>query len=157
MSKFRNTSVLPLGFVKSGDTVHQVYPTNKDGEPIVLNIDQFSGQSFMKNENGFIMNDIQAFNETRSDGIARAILSRCPVFKSDTREDGLSVEERLSEIIPENACSPAEFLSVSKRIATIRYNREQAKLEQLRAAQEVQLRKLRQPKKVDVPKPVETK
>lgn len=148
MSKFRSTPVLPLGFIKSGDTVHQLYQTNEDGVRVVLNIDQFSGQLFMKNENGFIMNDIQAFNETRSDGIARTILSRCPVFKSDSKEDGLSVEERLSEIIPENACSPAEFLAVSKRIATIRYNRDQSRLEQARALDEQQRK--RSPKKVDV-------
>lgn len=148
MSKFRVSPVLPLGFIKSGDTVHQLYQTNEDGVRVVLNIDQFSGQSFMKNENGFIMNDIQAFNETRSDGIARTILSRCPVFQSDTIDDGLSVEERLSEIIPENACSPAEFLAVSKRIATIRYYREQSRLEEARARAAQQRKPT--PKKVDV-------
>lgn len=151
MSKFCVTCVSPIHFKVINENIIDTRLKTEENNLVVLPVDQFSGQSFMKNENGFIMNDIQAFNETQSDGIARAILSRTPVFKKDTVEDGLSVDQRLDEIIPSNCCSPAEFSRISKKIATIRYQREQARQEAIIAAQQAALKK--QPKKVNVEKP----
>ena len=100
MSKFRSNPVSPIHFLVIGENIIDTRSKTEENNMVVLPIDQFSGQPFMKNANGFIMNDIQAFNETQSDGIARAILSRTPVFKKDITEDGLSVDQRLNEIIP---------------------------------------------------------
>lgn len=153
MSKFRVKCVSPIHFQVINESVIDTRLKTEENNLVVLPVDQFSGQPFMKNENGFIMNDIQAFNETQSDGIARAILSRCPVFKKDTVEDGLSVEERLDDIIPSNCCSPAEFARISKKIATQRYQRALARQEAAIADQKDALRN--KPKKVDVVKPKE--
>lgn len=151
MSKFRVKSVSPIPFLVINENVIDTRLKTEENNLVVLPVDQFSGQPFMKNENGFIMNDIQAFNETQSDGIARAILARTPVFKKDTSEDGLSVDQRLDEIIPSNCCSPAEFSRISKHIATQRYQRELARQEAAIAAQHAALNK--QPKRVDVVQP----
>lgn len=148
MSKFRSISVSPIHFLVIGENIIDTRFKTEENNMVILPVDQFSGQPFMKNANGFIMNDIQAFNETQSDGIARAILSRTPVFKKDTTEDGLSVEQRLNEIIPSNCCSPAEFARISKHIATQRYEREQARQAAILVKQQAALK--RQPKKVDV-------
>ena len=110
MSKYRVKSVSPIPFLVINENLIDTRLKTEENNLVVLPVDQFSGQPFMKNENGFIMNDIQAFNETQSDGIARAILARTPVFKKDTSEDGLSVDQRLDEIIPSNCCSPADQL-----------------------------------------------
>lgn len=151
MSKFRIKSVSPIPFLVINENVIDTRLKTEENNLVVLPVDQFSGQPFMKNENGFIMNDIQAFNETQSDGIARAILARTPVFKKDTVEDGLSVDQRIDEIIPSNCCSPAEFSRISKHIATQRYQREQARQAAILASQQAVMKK--QPKKVNVEKP----
>ena len=151
MSKFRIKSVSPIPFLVINENVIDTRLKTEENNLVVLPVDQFSGQPFMKNENGFIMNDIQAFNETQSDGIARAILARTPVFKKDTVEDGLSVDQRIDEIIPSNCCSPAEFSRISKHIATQRYQREQARQAAILASQQAAMKK--QPKKVNVEKP----
>ena len=148
MSKYRVKSVSPIQFLVINENVFDTRLKTEENNLVVLPVDQFSGQPFMKNENGFIMNDIQAFNETQSDGIARAILARTPVFKKDTSEDGLSVDQRLDEIIPSNCCSPAEFSRISKHIATQRYQREQERQAAILAAQQAALKS--KPKKVDV-------
>ena len=148
MSKFRSISVSPIHFLVIGENIIDTRFKTEENNMVILPVDQFSGQPFMKNANGFIMNDIQAFNETQSDGIARAILSRTPVFKKDTTEDGLSVEQRLNEIIPSNCCSPAEFARISKHIVTQRYEREQARKAAILVKQQAALK--RQPKKVVV-------
>ena len=140
MSKYRIKSVSPIPFLVINENVIDTRLKTEENNLVVLPVDQFSGQPFMKNENGFIMNDIQAFNETQSDGIARAILARTPVFKKDTVEDGLSVDQRLDEIIPSNCCSPAEFSRISKHIATQRYQRELARQEAAIAAQQAALK-----------------
>ena len=151
MSKFRVKSVSPIPFLVINENVIDTRLKTEENNLVVLPVDQFSGQPFMKNENGFIMNDIQAFNETQSDGIARAILARTPVFKKDTVEDGLSVDQRIDEIIPSNCCSPAEFSRISKHIATQRYQRELARQEAAIAAQQAALKP--KPKQVDVVQP----
>lgn len=151
MSKFRVKCVSPIHFQVINEIVIDTRLKTEENNLVVLPVDQFSGQPFMKNENGFVMNDIQAFNETQSDGIARAILSRCPVFKKDTAEDGLSVEERLDDIIPSNCCSPAEFSRISRKIATQQYQRAQARQAAALAAQQAALKK--EPKKVNVEQP----
>ena len=151
MSKYRIKSVSPIPFLVINENVIDTRLKTEENNLVVLPVDQFSGQPFMKNENGFIMNDIQAFNETQSDGIARAILARTPVFKKDTLEDGLSVDQRLDEIIPSNCCSPAEFSRISKHIATQRYQRELARQEAAIAAQQAALKP--KPKQVDVVQP----
>ena len=151
MSKFRVKSVSPIPFLVINENVIDTRLKTEENNLVVLPVDQFSGQPFMKNENGFIMNDIQAFNETQSDGIARAILARTPVFKKDTVEDGLSVDQRIDEIIPSNCCSPAEFSRISKHIATQRYQREQERQAAILAARQAALNK--QPKRVNVEQP----
>ena len=153
MSKYRVKSVSPIPFLVINEYVIDTRLKTEENNLVVLPVDQFSGQPFMKNENGFIMNDIQAFNETQSDGIARAILARTPVFKKDISEDGLSVDQRLDEIIPSNCCSPAEFSRISKHIATQRYQRVQDRQAAILAAQKDALKS--KPKKVDVVQPKE--
>ena len=46
-------------------TIYEDIERFEDGTPKVVNIDQFSGQEFMVNANGFIMNDIMAFEEAQ--------------------------------------------------------------------------------------------
>lgn len=138
MSKYRISPVPPVHFAV-GEFVVDLRPRLESNHLDLLPVDQFSGQSFMKNENGFIMNDIEAFNNAQSDSIARTILSRCPVFKKDRSEDGLEVTERLDRIIPENCCSPAEFSAISKRIATLEFNKRQAAIDVAMEAQQAAL------------------
>lgn len=148
-SKIRVAPVAPIEFDLSGAQPEFVGLKDKDGIPKILPIDQFSGQSFMQNECGWIKNDIQAYEDTQNDSVARAILQRCPVFTQD-KPDNLSIDERLSEVIPSNISSPAEFVSISKHIASVRYNREQERAKLVAEAAAKLRDASRQPKKVDV-------
>lgn len=114
--------------VDSDGVIYTVERINSDGTVKQLPIDQFAGQPFMLNENGWIKNDIQAYEEAQSDSVARKILSRINVSQMDTKEDGLSLDDRLAEIIPSNYSSPAEFMRISRRLGELNYARQQAKL-----------------------------
>lgn len=148
-SKIRINPVSSIEFDFTGDKVSFKGELNKDGSPKLLPIDQFSGQPFMENECGWIKNDIQAYEDSQNDSVARAILQRCPVFTQD-KPDNMSVDERLSEVIPSNISSPAEFVRISKHIASVRYQRA-VEREKLPAEAAAKMSKVKsQPKKVDV-------
>lgn len=83
---------------------------NPDGSPKQVNIDQFSGQPFMCNDNGFICNDIMQFESAQSDSIARAVLSRCQILKSPSLPADMTVEDAFKQVVPANWSSPAEFV-----------------------------------------------
>lgn len=83
---------------------------NADGSSVCVNIDQFSGQPFMENENGFICNDIMQFEQAQSDSVARAVLSRCQVLKSPSLPADMTLEQAFKQVIPANWSSPAEFV-----------------------------------------------
>lgn len=148
-NKIRVSCALPMAFRKVGDFAIDIRQRNEDKSVKCLPIDQFSGQPFMLNDCGFIMNDIEAFENTQSDSIARAVLSRVPVFKTSDADDGLSVTERLQEVLPANCCSPAEFARASKYIARVRYQRAADKAA-ARAAAVAAARTKDSPKKVDI-------
>ena len=133
-SKIRKSPSTPIGFkFNSDNSLVDVRPVNKDGSLKVLPIDQFPSQPFMHNEDGWIMNDIAAYEKAQNDSLARAILQRCPVIADSSKDDGLTVDERLKEIIPHNASSPSEFVAVSKHIASVRYARQVAKEKEIAA------------------------
>ena len=133
-SKIRISPSVPVGYkLNSDNSLVDVRPINKDGSLKVLPIDLFPSQPFMHNEEGWIMNDIAAYERAQNDSLARAILQRCPVLADSSRDDGLTVDERLKEIIPANASSPSEFVAVSKHIASVRYSRQVAKEKEIAA------------------------
>ena len=134
-SKIRKSVNLPIGFVVFDDGhVGDNRVKNDDGSLKLLAIDQFPSMPFMQNEDGWVMNDIAAYERAQNDSLARSILQRVPVLADSSKVDGLSVNERLKEIIPASASSPAEFIQVSKYIAKVRYDRE---LSRQRIIQEV--------------------
>lgn len=98
-----------------------------------LNVDQFSGKIFMLNENGFPMNDIEAFETSQSDSVARVVLQRIREIHPESIQQNLSAEQMFSRVMPANWSSPAEFVRASKMFAERFYN-ESA---QMRAAQAV--------------------
>lgn len=122
-SKIRRLVVIPIGYNVTENGVEDLRLKNRDGSLKLLPIDQFPSQHFMQNEDGWVMNDIAAYERAQSDSLARAILQRCPVLADSSKDDGLTVDERLKEIIPASASSPAEFVQVSKHIASVRYSR----------------------------------
>lgn len=122
-SKIRRSVVIPIGYILSENGVEDIRLKNKDRSLKLLPIDQFPSQPFMQNEDGWVMNDIAAYERAQNDSLARAILQRCPVLADSSKDDGLTVDERLKEIIPASASSPAEFVQVSKHIASVRYSR----------------------------------
>lgn len=96
-----------------------------------LNIDQFSGKRFMLNENGFPMNDIEAFETSQSDSVAQAVLQRIKEIHPESIQQNLTPEQMFARVMPSNWSSPAEFVRASKMFAERFYN-ESA---QMRAAQ----------------------
>lgn len=94
------------------------YPKREDGvTPIQLDVDQFSGQPFMLNANGFICNDIMMFEQCQSDSVARSILQRLKVLHPESLPQNLTIDEMMSSIVPANYGSPSEFVSAHKVIA----------------------------------------
>ena len=132
-SKIRRSVIIPIGYNVTSDGVVDVRLKNKDGSLKRLPIDQFPSQPFMQNEDGWVMNDIAAYERAQNDSLARAILQRCPVLADSSKDDGLTVDERLKEIIPAGASSPAEFIQVSKHIASVRYSRAMEKQREINA------------------------
>lgn len=146
ISKIRTSVCQHPCWLLGSKSINSVLPLDADRNVKRLPIDPFAGLSFMINEQGWLKNDIQAYEDTQNIGVARAILQRCPVFASD-KPDNLSLDERLSQIIPSNCSSPSEFVRVSKHIAAEQYARRVA---QEKALAEAQKAKINSPKKVDV-------
>lgn len=96
-----------------------------------LAIDQFSGKRFMLNENGFPMSDIEAFETSQSDSVARAVLQRIKQIHPESIAQNLTPEQMFSRVVPANWSSPAEFVRASKKFAECCYN----EAAQVRAAQ----------------------
>lgn len=93
------------------------YPVREDGTVIELDVDQFSGQSFMTNPNGFIMNDIMMFEECQSDSVARAVLNRLKVLHPQSLDQRMTLDQMMAHCVPSNYGSPAEFVSANKSVA----------------------------------------
>ena len=66
--------------------------TDEKGLLQPLNIDQFSGKRFMLNENGFPMNDIEAFESSQSDSVAQAVLQRIKEIHPESIEQNQTVK-----------------------------------------------------------------
>lgn len=96
-----------------------------------LSIDQFSGKRFMLNDNGFPMSDIEAFETSQSDSVARAVLQRIKQIHPESISQNLTPEQMFSRVVPANWSSPAEFVRASKKFAECCYN----EASQVRAAQ----------------------
>lgn len=107
--------------------------TDEKGLLKPLNVDQFSGKTFMLNDNGFPMNDIEAFETSQSDSVAQAVLQRIKEIHPQAIEQNLSAEQMFARVMPSNWSSPAEFVRASKLFAERFYN-ESAKLRTVRAA-----------------------
>lgn len=150
-SKIRVKPCAPVALVFNGKEIVSILPVAKDNKVKKLPIDPFAGLSFMVNEQGWLKNDIQAYEDTHNAGVARAILQRCPVFSAD-KPDNLSLDDRLSQIIPANCSSPSEFVRVSKQIVQEQYARRVA-LEKAQAMAQAAKSKGDKPKSVDVPLP----
>ena len=98
-------------------------PTREDNEKVIkeLDIDQFSGQPFMRNNNGFISNDIMVFEQCQSDSVARAVLNRLKVLHPQSIDQNMTLEQMMASAIPANYGSPSEFVSAHKMIAEKMY------------------------------------
>ena len=102
--------MLPTETVKDGHIVTD-YLRRDDGSVKELDVDQFSGQPFMQNAQGWITNDIMAFEQTQSDGVARAILQRMKILHPQNAPQDITEDEMFSLVMPANYGSPAEFVS----------------------------------------------
>ena len=96
--------------------------TDENGLLQPLNIDQFSGKRFMLNDNGFPMNDIEAFETSQSDSVAQAVLQRIKEIHPESIPQNLTPEQMFSRVMPSNWSSPAEFVRASKMFAERFYN-----------------------------------
>lgn len=134
-SKLRVKPASLMNWLIGKDSLISTLPLSQDEKVKTLPIDPFAGLSFMINEQGWLKNDIQAYEDTHNVSVARAILQRCPVFTAD-KPDNLSLDERLSQIIPANCSSPSEFVRVSKHIAQEQYARRVAQEKAAAAAQQ---------------------
>ena len=124
-----------------------IYQRRKDGSVKELDVDQFSGQPFMQNSNGFICNDIMMFEQCQSDSVARSILERMKVLHPDSYPQDMNVDEMMSCAMPANYGTPAEFVSSQKMIKENLYRLNQKALqkkqaEDLKAAEIVRQREL---------------
>ena len=95
--------------------------TDEKGLLQCLAIDQFSGKRFMLNENGFPMNDIEAFETSQSDSVARAVLQRIKQIHSESIAQNLTPEQMFSRVVPANWSSPAEFVRANQKFAECMY------------------------------------
>lgn len=112
-----------------------------DGSFNHLDIDPLPGK--LRNECGFVMNDIMAFETVQSDSMARTIIQNMKVRKGD----GVPIDEVFKDdkgtltddakalfdsIIPSNWSSPAEYVRAQKQLAKVsfeRWSKRQASLE----------------------------
>lgn len=113
-----------------------------------LPVDQFSGKRFFRNDCGWPMNDIMAYEESQNDTIAQAVLRRINVMPSNLGDKCESLQERFDTIVPSNWSSPAEYVGISKRLASYQLQKIRAKAEAAQAKAEAAAKKA--PKKVDV-------
>lgn len=105
-----------------------VYTSCTDDKGLLqpLNVDQFSGKRFMLNDNGFPMNDIEAFETSQSDSVAQAVLQRIKEIHPESISQNFTPEQMFSRVVPANWSSPAEFVRASKKFAEVYYNESQA-------------------------------
>lgn len=109
--------------------------TDEKGLLQPLSIDQFSGKRFMLNDNGFPMNDIEAFETSQSDSVARAVLQRIHEIHPESIPQNLTPDQMFSRVMPANWSSPAEFVRASKMFAERFFNEtSQARAAQVAAA-----------------------
>lgn len=99
------------------DVLYDSTLLDKDGNCTVCPVDEFSGKEFMLNENGFIMNDIMAFEESASDSVARAVLERCRPLHSQNFDQSMSSQQMLDAMIPANFSTPAEYMKLQQAFA----------------------------------------
>ena len=116
-------SYIDRNLVRRGDKLPCVLsvPLREDGSVDELPVDQFSGQDFMLNPNGFITNDIMMFEECQSDSVARAILQRLKIQHPQSLDQRMSIDEMMAHCVPSNYGSPAEFVSAHRDIAEKSY------------------------------------
>lgn len=105
-----------------------IYQRRTDGSVKELDVDQFSGQPFMQNSNGFICNDIMMFEQCQSDSVARAVLERMKVLHPESYPQDMDIDQMMSCAIPANYGSPAEFVSSHKLISENLYRLNQIAL-----------------------------
>lgn len=115
----------------NADRIVHTSCTDENGFLQLLPIDQFSGKRFLLNENGFPMNDIEAFETSQSDSVAQAVLHRIKEIYPENLPQNLSAEQMFSRVMPANWSSPAEFQRASRMFAERFYN----EAAQARAAQ----------------------
>ena len=125
--------------------------TDEKGLLQPLAIDQFSGKRFMLNDNGFPMNDIEAFETSQSDSVAQAVLQRIKEIHPESIPQNLTPEQMFSRVMPSNWSSPAEFIRASKMFAERFYNETaQARAAQVAAAKAAEVAKKPDPASVEV-------
>ena len=125
--KFKKTSSLPPYVLDCGNgKFKDLTLLDSKGNSMICPVDEFSGQPFMRNENGFIMSDIQVFEESVSDSVARAALSRLQILHPDNAPVGTSVADLMRQVVPANFSTPAEYLKIQENFAKVWYSRQLA-------------------------------
>lgn len=114
--------------------VKRVCAMRETGVPDELPVDQFSGKKFFRNASGWPMNDIMAYEEAQNDSIARAIVNRIQVLDNVRGDNCETLEERFNTVVPSNWSSPAEYVSLNKKVAKIQYEKTAAKVKAAQAA-----------------------
>ena len=118
-----------------------------------LSVDQFSGKRFMLNDNGFPMNDIEAFETSQSDSVAQAVLQRIKEIHPESIPQDLTPEQMFNRVMPANWSSPAEYIRASKMFAE-RFYKEAAQMRDAqlaaKAAAEVAVAAKKDPNSVKV-------
>lgn len=100
----------------------------------VVPIDQYLAQRFNRNSSGFIRSEVDAFEQAQNDSVAKTILNRIRIIRS--QGDNRSEEEIFKTIVPNNYCSPAEFVRMSAKVAEVQYQRIQSEKAALEAQKE---------------------
>lgn len=120
------------------DSKQQVFAAQNDkGFRDILNVDQFSGQPFMVNSCGFLMNDIMMFENAQSDSVARTVLQRIKNLAPQSMEnEDFSASDAFDRMCPANYGSPAEYLRYQERLAELDYNRVQSLAAKRKAEQD---------------------
>ena len=122
----------PLGvceFKTKDNNIALVYPRRKDGSLKELDVDQFSGQPFMLNANGFICNDIMMFEQCQSDSVARAVLSRIKVLHPEAISQDFKLDDMMDLAVPANFGTLAEYVTLNKGFAEKVYSLKQAEVQ----------------------------
>lgn len=109
--------------VRKVDILKPTSKCDERGSLLVLNIDQFSGKSFLLNPQGFPMNDIMIYEQAQSADVAEKVLRRINVLHPNNIDQNLTPEEMFEQIVPANYGSPAEFVRCSQIFANKYYAR----------------------------------